>query len=375
MTAAKRTTTARLGHLRLSSQRILGSTFETPVDAVRWMLAMQAQDFAGAKWSVGLRVPGSTDAAVEAALASGAIVRSWPMRGTLHFLAAEDLHWILALTTPRLIAGAARRRANLDLDDVTLRRAREIAIARLSGDKALTRERLLAELDRGGVSTEGQRGYHILWHLSQTGSLCFGPTAGNAQTFVLLDEWVKRPRRLDHDEALGELARRYFVSHGPATLRDFAGWTKLVARDVKTGLDLARAELAELVLDGISYFMAPDAEQVLQRGVKLASNMVVALPGFDEYLLGYQDRDAVLAPEHANLIVPGGNGIFKPTIVVDGQVVGTWRRTKRSKETVVEALPFARLPAGAMKGFELAVQQYGRFVGAVVRTEQPRGDR
>jgi hypothetical protein len=352
---------ATLAQLRLAQQRLVGSSFERPVEAARWLLALQAQDFAGAKWSLGLRTPGSTDADVERALATGEIVRSWPMRGTLHFTAAEDLRWMLALTTPRLLAGAARRRARLDLDERTLERAREVAVRLLHGGKKLTREELLAELERAKISTAGQRGYHMLWHLSQSGTLCFGPPLKQQQTFVLLDEWVKHPLRLQGDEALGELARRYFESHGPATLKDFTAWTKLTAGHVKIALAVARPSLQELVLGGVSYWMARDARPAAPPAVP-----VLALPGFDEYLLGYRDRSAVLAAEHRQRIAPGANGIFMPTIVVQGQVLGTWRRTASSKGVRVEAVPFTTLSASALKGFELAAGEYGRFLGVAV---------
>jgi hypothetical protein len=356
-------TRTSLAQLRLANQRILGSSFTDPADAVRWMLAVQAQDFPGAKWSVALRTPGCTDAGVEAALAERTIVRSWPLRGTLHFCAAEDLAWMLALCAPRILAGAAARRAALDLDEATLGRAREIAVARLTGGKVLTREQLLAELDRAGVYTTGQRGYHLLWHLSQTGILCFGPPRAKEQTFVLLDEWVPRSRRLDRDEALGELARRYFESHGPATPKDLAGWAKLTAGDAKTGVALARPHLAELVVDGATHFMAADAERVLAGAAPKAGTAVVALPGFDEYVLGYQDRSAVLAPEHSERICPGANGIFMPTVVVGGQIVGTWRRVVRSREVVIEPTPFTKLSAAARAGLGRAAEAFGKFLG------------
>jgi len=353
-----------VAQLRLVSQRIVGSSFTQPVEVVRWLLAAQAQDFAGAKWSLGLRATGLDDAAVDAALASRQIVRSWPMRGTLHFIAAEDLHWILALTTPRLVAGAAARRANLDLDDRTLEQARSLAIACLAGGHARPREQLLVEIERGGVSVAGQRGYHILWHLAQTGTLCFGPPRFKEHTFVLLDEWVTRPRRLERDEALGELARRYFTSHGPATVQDFSGWTKLVAADVKVALVLARAALAELIVDGVSYWMARDAPAWLQDARTDVGASAVLLPGFDEYLLGYQDRADVLAAEHRQAIVPGGNGVFKPTIVVGGRVVGTWTRLSRAKTTTVVLAPFEKLTSSATRMLRAAAQRYGQFVRA-----------
>jgi len=168
---------------------------------------------------------------------------------------------------------------------------------------------------------------------------------------------------LQRDEALGELARRYFVGHGPASLLDFVGWTKLTMKDARAALSIARPSLVECTLNDISYFMSPDT---LESPLRTQSS-VVALPGFDEYVLGYKDRSAVLSPKHAQTIVPGNNGMFMPTIVVDGTIVGTWRRTHKSKETLVEAIPFVTLSRVNRRAFEHAAKAYGDFVGSPIR--------
>ena len=356
----------RLRELRLIAQRIAAPAAASPADTVRWMLALQAQDFPGVKWSVGLRELGGTQAAVEAACDAGEIVRSWPMRGTLHLVAAEDLQWMLELTTPRSVASAGERRAYLGIADLDVERARDIAVAALSGDRVMTREALLGSIEAGGVSTRGQRGYHLLWYLAQTGTLVLGPADGRQQTFVLLDEWVPRPRRLGRDEALGELARRYFASHGPATARDLARWSGLTMAQVRLGVGVAGAALATLELAGVPYLLAPETLDAAAPAARLH-----LLPGFDEYVLGYQDRTAVLAPEHSQAIVPGGNGVFRPTIVVDGAVVGTWRRTVKAREVVVEAAPFAPLSRPIRAGLRDAVEAYGAFLGQPVRFVAP----
>ena len=174
----------------MAAQRIGARERSTPVEVVRWMLAMQAQDFPGVKWSVGLRQVDATESAVEAACDTGEIVRSWPLRGTLHLVAGEDLGWLLALTAPKAIGSAARRRAILGITEAEVERAREIAIDALGGRRVLTRNALLSTINAAGVSTAGQRGYHVLWYLAQTGTLVLGPTDGRQQTFALLDEWV-----------------------------------------------------------------------------------------------------------------------------------------------------------------------------------------
>lgn len=349
-----------LARQRLRAQGIAGSALATPVEVVRSLLALQGQDYAGAKWSIGLRAPGTTAADVEAAIASGAIVRSWPLRGTLHLVAGEDLRWILDLAGPRMIANLERRRASLGVDARSLRRARAVAERRLAGGKALARDDLLAAFQGAGVGTDGQRGYHLLGWLAQEGTICFGPQRGKAHTFVLLEEWVPRPRRLARDEALGELARRYFEGHGPATVRDFANWTKLTAADVRAAVGLARPALVERTFDGVPTLAGANGPATAPR----AARSVALLPGFDEYLLGYQDRSAALAAEHKERIVPGGNGVFRPTVVVDGRVVGTWRRGD-GKGAGVEASLFDgyRFSRAEAQAFARAVAAHARFWG------------
>jgi hypothetical protein len=352
----------RLTALRMAAHYIGRRGFSSPLEAVRWMLALQAQDFPGVKWSVGIRQAGGTEAAVEAACDAGEIVRSWPLRGTLHLVAGEDLGWLLELTAPRAIASSARRRAALGITEAGVERARGVAREALAGRRVLTRDALVAAFAGSGVSTVGQRGYHLLWYLAQTGTLVLGPTVGRQQAFALLDEWVPNPRRLEREEALGELASRYFRSHGPATVRDLARWSGLTVGDVRRGIAICGNRLTNLELDQVTYHLAPETLSLAAPTAR-----VHLLPGFDEYLLGYGDRTAALAPEHSEAIVPGGNGMFKPTIVVDGEVVGIWRRISRAREIVVEPVPFGRLSAGVDDELAAAARAYGAFLGRPVR--------
>jgi len=317
--------------LRLAAQRLVGAGFATAADTVRWMTAMQAQDYAGSLTSVALRMESGAREQVEAALDAGGVVRSWPMRGTLHLVAAEDLQWILGLTAARVVAGAATRRKQLGLDEGTLERAGKLAVSSLEGGRRLRRDDLLTVWVDAGLQTQGGRGYHMLFHLAQTGILCFGPVTDGEQGLVLLEEWIRQPRQLPREEALGELALRYFRSHGPATVKDFTRWTGLVAADVRAGLALARSGLDRLEVDGVEYFLDPRTPDALAAASdwvnptgsrRPAARDVVLLPGFDEFILGYQDRRAQLPAEFADRIVPGGNGDFKPTVVEPGKSSG-----------------------------------------------------
>ncbi|MGH8045737.1 MAG: winged helix DNA-binding domain-containing protein, partial [Chthoniobacterales bacterium] len=296
---------------RLRSQWIVGSAARTPAEVVAHFGAMQAQDHAGALWAIGLRLPDATETDVERAVAEREIVRTWPMRGTLHFVAADDIRWMLELMTPRVIAASRKRWMELELSDTIFAQCRKVLEKLLQGGVALTRDDLLAGLEKKGISTAGGRSYHIPWRLAQERVLCFGPRAGKQKTFVLLDEWVPKSRKLAGDEALAELALRYFASHGPATQADFVWWSGLKSADARAAIALVAPQLASETADGKTYWMRGDSALP-------GPSPGFLLPGFDEYLLGYTDRSAVLDARHAVKIVPGSNGIFLPMLVNDG---------------------------------------------------------
>ena len=337
------TTSEELALLRLAAQRLAGPRADTAADAVRWLTAVQGQDLPGALTSVALRTAGGTRAAVEAALDAGEVVRSWPMRGTLHLTAAEDLPWMLDLLGGRALAGAASRRAALEITDADVERVRELVVARLTGGGRCSRADLLAVLSDGGVATTGQRGYHLLWYLAQTGTLVLGPTSAGEQLFVLLTEWVPTPRRLAGEEALGELALRFFRSHGPATVKDLVRWAGVLVRDVRAGLAVAGDRLAPLDVDGVAHWMDPQTPDRLA-ACGAEARRVLLLPGFDEMVLGYADRSCTVPADFADRIVPGNNGIFRPTVVSGGRAVATWRATGRGAQRRLELEPFGSLP-------------------------------
>ena len=337
-------TSARdLALLRLVAQRVAGPPPATATEAVRLLTCVQGQDLPGALTSVALRTAARTRPGVEAALDAGEVVRSWPMRSTLHLVPAEDLHWLLELCGPRVLAGAAKRRAVLGLTETDTERAREVVTAALRGGRRCGRKELLAVLADGGVDVTGQRGYHLLWYLAQTGTLCLGPTAGGEQAFVLLDEWVTAPRRLDRDAALAELALRYFRGHGPATVADLARWAGLTVTDVRAGVAAVRDRLATVQVDGREHLLAPETADLLATHRAEAAGLFL-LPGFDEFVLGYADRSCAVPPEFADRIVPGGNGVFRPTVVHRGRVLGTWAWQGRGAARRVVATPFTTFP-------------------------------
>lgn len=344
---------------RLYNQQIAATNCPTPAAVAARLLALQAQDFLGALWAVGLRLPGSTQGMVEAALDDRSLVRTWPMRGTLHMVAADDVRWLLELLAPRRLAQLAGRRRQLGIDAQTLARSRAVCQEALQGGGPLERAALFAQLEANGVSTAGQRGIHILGHLAQEGLLCLGPRSGKQFTFVLLDEWVPSARALGREEGLAELARRYFTGHGPATVQDLAWWGGLTLGDARTALAGAAGRLRQETFDGVAYWQAADAPEADAADLDAAVHL---LPGFDEYLLGYTERRAVLDPQFAERTHPGANGVLLPVILAGGRVAGIWRRTRKKKGVEVVFSLFRPLTAAQKEAAVEAAQRYGQFL-------------
>ena len=345
-----------VGLVRLANQYISRPAFRHPADVVRWLGAVQAQDYVGGLWAIGLRTKGATEATVEDAVARRTIVRTWPMRGTLHFVAAEDVRWILPILTPRVIAGAQGRFRQLGLDAATFTKSARVAEKALVGGNVVRRDQLYEIWNAAGIATHESRGLHLLGVLSQQGLLCFGPRDGKQHTFTLLEEWVPAARTLERDAALGELARRYFASHGPATVQDFSWWAGLTITDARSGLESAKSALESADVNGRTFWFAGSSP------AKGKADAAYLLPPWDEFTVAYRDRSDILDAKHATRLNAGG-GMLSPVIIVRGSVVGTWKRTIR-KDTVTVQPAFFKAPNAADRALvAAAVERYARFLG------------
>lgn len=353
--------TKELIALRLHNQHLSRHGFQKPEEIVRWMGAMQAQDYAGAKWSIGLRLDNATETDIEQAISRREIVRTWPMRGTLHFVSAGDLRWMLKLLAPRIISSLAGRQRQLEMDGLVLKRSKKLVISALSGGKQLQRREIFQLLEKAKIPTTGQRGIHILQQFALEGLVCLASHQGKQPSFALLDEWLKPTTALDPDEALRELTIRYFLGHGPARPQDFAWWSGLKLTDVKTGLLLAGSHLKSVSCDQTIYWMAPDLAPMARSHPR-----PLLLPGFDEYMLGYADRTQILEGEHQQKIVPGNNGMFMSTLVLGGRIGGTWKKSIKKQELAVELSPFQALEKGQESAIHRLVKRYAAFLGLQV---------
>jgi hypothetical protein len=351
---------------RLVAQRIASSEFTRPAEIVGWLGAVQAQDYLGALWAVGLRLVDAREQDIERALAEGTIVRSWPMRGTLHFVAAADARWMISLLAPRAAAAAATRLNALGIDDDVLVRARRALVKNLEGGRLLTRPAAYQVLERARITTAEQRGVLILWRLAQEGLLCFGPRDGKQQTFVLLEEWLPNAKDRPREEALPELARRYFAGHGPATLRDFAWWSGLTLTEGRLATDMAGNLIAQEVVDGRRYWFAPSAGTTSSA---CAVERAHVLPAFDEFFVGYADRSAALAGLTRS-VTPFE--ILGPVIVGARGLLATWKRHLTRQEVHLSTSPLAPVTAEAGAAIQLALGRYARFLELDGVVNQPR---
>lgn len=339
---------------RLFNHHIWGKPFSTPAEVVRHVGAVQAQDYRGGLWAVGLRTSRSNESIIEQALADRLIVRTWPMRGTLHLVAAEDVRWMLTLPTPPVFARAAGRHRELGLEASLFPRCRRLFEKALQGGGQRTRDEMYELLRAAGISPAGQRGIHILQRLAQDGILCFGPRRGTQQTFVLLEEWIPPARTRPRAEALSDLALRYFNSHGPATLQDFSWWSGLGVADARRGLESSAPQLVRDSADGQDYWGPGDEPSGTgQRPPALL------LPPFDEFLVAYKDRSRVIDPAHAGHLP----SLLSPTIMLKGRIIGTWTRTQARDRVSIVPRFFARPGTAELRSIRAAVERYGTYWG------------
>ncbi|HYI14225.1 MAG TPA: winged helix DNA-binding domain-containing protein [Thermomicrobiales bacterium] len=343
---------------RLFGQRLAGTPFEKPEDVVEWLGCVQSQDPIGARWSVGQRVANCTDADVAAAFDAGKLLRTHVLRPTWHYVTPENIRWVLQVTAPRVHALSAYMYRQTELDEPLFARAHELFTNALQGGKHLTRAELAAVLAEGGIVAEKMRLAYIVMHAELEGLICSGAVRGKQHTYALLTERAPEAKRLDDDEALAALTRRYFTGHGPATAQDFAWWSSLSLSTIKRGLEMVQHDLIREELDGQTYWCSADAQPSTPQPLT-----AYLLPEYDEAIwfrsLGFPDMDWTRDS------ITWNDTFFRP-ILIGGRRAGVWRRTIASKAIALDAQLVASLTTEERAALNAALERYSTFMGLPV---------
>ncbi len=343
---------------RLLRQRVAGEGAKSAAEAVRWMGAVQAQDYPLSKWAVSLRTAASTDPEIEAAFASGEIVRTHVMRPTWHFLAPEDVRWMQALTAPRVRMVLGSQLRALELDAALLKRCNAVIVKALRDGKQLTRAEIAAALEGNGIPAKGLRLADIVMDAELDAVICSGARRGKQFTYALVDERAPQQRNLTRDEALALLIERFFTSHGPATAKDFAWWSGLTLADVQRGLEMVKGKLVREETDGQLYWISPSAP-----APRHPHGAVHLLPNYDEYLSGYTDRSAILDTNYWQQLDARYHPLFNHPVISKGRVAGTWKRTIGAASLALEAKLLAEPTKAEVRSLELAAKRLAAFYG------------
>jgi hypothetical protein len=340
-------------HRRLVQQQLIAPEFTTPEAVVAWLGAVQAQEYYGAKWSLGLRLPGVGDAAVEQAYAAGRILRTHILRPTWHFVTPDDLRWMMELTGPRVNQVNAGPYRELELDEALFAQSRRVIAQALAGGQALTRAELGQRLQAAGIVAEGRRLGYLLHRAELDLVVCSGPRRGKQLTYALVEARAPQAKSLPREEALARLALRYFTGHGPATEHDLARWSGLTLADVRAGIASLGTQLIQEEIDGTSYWSAAP------RPLPDPRPTAFLMPVFDEFLVGYTSFGKALTGGRTL----ANNLVADPPLVLDGQTAGSWRRTLKAREVLVEIAPLAPLSSAHAEAVQAAAAAYGACLG------------
>src|SRR5688500_15108645 len=354
---------------RLRNQHLTRPGRRDPAHVVASLGAMQAQDYPAVKWAIGLRAPGCHDASIEDAFNAGTILRTHVLRPTWHFVAAEAIKWMVELRAPRVHAANAYYYQQSGLDARVFKRSCAMIHRVLEGEQYKTRAELAVALKRAKVPAEGLKLAYIMMYAELDGVICSGPRRGRQFTYALLEERAQQARSLDRPDAIAELAKRYFTSHGPATIRDFVWWSGLNVKDAEIGIEALTPALNKETIDGRDYWTTGPAPA---RPVRASSTRTAAqakgcsallLPNYDEYLIAYKDRGAVIDSARAANIVARSNGAFSHHLAIDGRLAGSWTRTLKGNSVLIEVAPYKKLTPVQSRAVMSAADCYGEFLG------------
>jgi hypothetical protein len=345
----------QIAAIRLQSHQLSRVVSRTPKEIVSWMGAMQAQDYGMAKWAIGVRLPISTDKLIEEAFNRGDILRTHVMRPTWHFVTPEDIRGMLLLSAEKIKASSRSRDRELGITEALYDKSNQVIRKALEGNKHLTRKSLAEALEKANIAVDSSRMVHFMMRAEVDAIVCSGAMQGKEHTYALLDERVPAAPVISKEEALAKLAHSYFRSHCPATLSDFVWWSGLSLTEAKKGLEAVKQDFFTEEMDKQTYWISNTFKHIPN-----IEKSIFLLPAFDEYIIAYRDRKAVLPPENHSKAV-SSNGIFRPVVVVNGQVVGLWKKSSSKKQPVVSEC-FGASDDSFQSLVETAVDRYKTFI-------------
>ncbi len=343
---------------RRATHGLSAPRFDDAAEVVSFYVAVQAQDHRPAKWSLGLRTTGSSETEVESAYGEGRILRTHALRPTWHYLSPEDLRWVQGLTAKRVHMQNGTYYRKLGLDAPTLGRCHEVIRDALEGENHLTRHEIRERLALAGIEAEGQRLAYIMMHAELEVLVCSGRPRSQ-HTYALVDEWVGGAApSLDEEQALARLTLAYFRSHGPSTDRDFSWWSSLKLSDARAGISLIADEMDQEVVDDVTYWWAPPSPGELE--ARHRANLIQAL---DEYVVGYRDTRSVIDLDgHYRATEESSSGAYDP-LILDGQIVGRWRRRQAPGHLRAEIFPAFSLDQLQLAALNEEAGRLARFFG------------
>lgn len=344
---------------RLHQQRLIQTEFTTPAEVVGWLGAVQSQDYAGAKWAIGQRLQTGTDATIEEAFNKGEILRTHLLRPTWHFVTPADIRWMLMLTAPRVQALNKPYYRQVGLDAETLARSDKVLVNALSRGDHLTREELALALEQDGLGVKGALRYpYLLMHAELEGLICSGARKGKHHTYALLEAWVPPAPSVTREEALATLTQRYFITRGPVTIKDYVRWSGLTVADAKAGIEMVKSNLQHEVIEGQGYWWSADLTVP-----DIHTPMVHWLPNYDEYLYGYTDGFSSIEGQSLEEVYDRN---FTNGIVLNGKIVGVWRKTVKTRTLTLESKIVVPLTPIEQEAVVAAAHRFGEFLGLSV---------
>ena len=346
-----------ISSLRLDFQQISNQNFDKVSDLIEYMGAVQAQDLAMAKWALGLRLKNATENTIDEAINSGQIIRTHVLRPTWHFVSPDSISWMIDLTAKRIKSQSKARLKQLEIDEMVLKKSVRILEKYLLSNKSIRRETITMEFENHSIRTNENRLSHILMELELNKIICSGGVENSKQTYALFDERIKHKNHLNKDESLARLADMYFQSHSPACLEDFVWWSGLSVSEAKSGIADIQKNLDVFVENDRNYYIWNRRE-----AARNMSDSFFLLPAFDEFLISYKFRESSISDLYNRKAI-SDNGIFRPLMVLNGGVIGIWKRSLRSKKLHIETEIFIPQNENFEKLLNPAKDRFLKFAG------------